>query len=63
MKTNIGNLDRAIRAVAGLAILAVTYHTRSTWGVIGLAPVLTAYFGFCPLYQWLHIDTCHAHKE
>ncbi len=63
MKINMGNLDRAVRAIVGLAILVVTFYTRSTWGMIGLVPVLTAYLGYCPLYQWLHIDTCHAHKE
>ena len=59
MKTNIGYVDRAIRAVVGLIILVVAFEARSEWGIVGFFPLLTAYFGFCPIYHWLHISTFH----
>lgn len=58
MKTNMGSIDRIIRAVAGLAILGVGYHFRSWWGLVGLVPLLTALVRFCPAYVPLGISTC-----
>ena len=59
MKTNIGYVDRAIRAVLGLIIMWVAFEQRSSWGIVGFFPGLTAYFGICPIYHWLHISTFH----
>jgi len=58
MKTNIGSIDRVIRIIAGVAILAVGYHLKSWWGLVGLAPVLTAVFRFCPCYLPFGFSTC-----
>ena len=59
MKTNIGYVDRAIRAVVGLLIVVVAFDMKSEWGIVGFFPLLTAYFGICPVYHWLHISTFH----
>ena len=59
--TNEGTLDRAIRIIAGLAILSLTVVGPHTlWGLVGAVPLLTGIFGFCPLYRVLGIRTCAA---
>jgi hypothetical protein len=55
---NIGPLDRGLRAVLGIALLALVFTgPHSAWGVIGLVPLLTALVGWCPLYSALGIST------
>lgn len=63
MKTNLGYMDRAIRAVIGLIIVGVAFDLKSEWGIVGFFPLLTAYFGICPIYHWLHISTFHPLQE
>jgi hypothetical protein len=56
---NEGNLDRALRVIAGLAILSLTViGPQSLWGLVGLVPLATGAIGFCPLYKVLGINTC-----
>lgn len=57
MKTNIGSYDEGIRFVGGCLIGLWGVHVESWWGMVGLIPVLTAAFDFCPLYALFHIDT------
>ena len=58
MKRNVGTTDRIIRAIIGLAIIAVGNAYRSWWGLIGLLPLATAAIGFCGLYRPFGISTC-----
>ena len=61
MKTNVGSIDKAVRIVAGLALLAWAVWGEGAWhrlGFIGIVPILTALVGFCPLYTVLGIRTC-----
>jgi hypothetical protein len=58
MKVNIGNTERMIRIVAGLVIIGAGVAFQSWWGVIGLVPLFTGVFRFCPLYTMLGINTC-----
>jgi hypothetical protein len=54
MKANVGGIDRILRIVIGLALIALTVTgTIGAWGWIGVVPVLTAALGFCPLYTVL----------
>jgi len=57
MKTNVGGLDKTLRIVAGVAIIGAGVVTGSWLGAIGLVPLLTGLFGFCPLYPILGINT------
>ena len=50
MKTNVGSVDRAVRIVAGLAILGAGWYYGSWLGLIGLIPIATATIGWCPMY-------------
>lgn len=59
VKTNEGSIDRVIRVVIGLALLSlVVVGPKSLLGLIGLIPLLTGLFGFCPLYKLLGLNTC-----
>ena len=58
MKCNVGNMDRAIRIIAGLVFIALAATgTIGMWGWIGIVPVLTGVFRFCPAYPLLGINT------
>jgi hypothetical protein len=59
MKTNVGGIDRVLRIVLGLALIGLTLAgTIGVWGWIGLVPLATAAFGFCPVYPLLGMNTC-----
>ncbi|MDD3179199.1 MAG: DUF2892 domain-containing protein [Opitutaceae bacterium] len=63
MKKNVGPVDRAIRLIIGLVILAIGYRLKSWWGLVGLLPILTAIIGYCPPYQLFGINTCPPSKD
>jgi hypothetical protein len=59
MNKNVGSVDRALRIVAGLALLSLTVIGPGTpWGLIGIVPLVTALLGWCPAYTLLGIRTC-----
>ena len=61
MLTNESSLDRALRVVIGLVLLSlVVVGPKTMWGALGLVPLLTGLFGFCPVYRILGISTCGA---
>lgn len=63
MQTNVGNIDRIVRAVIGLALIALAWAgTIGAWGWIGVVPLLTAALGFCPVYTLLGFSTCPMKK-
>jgi hypothetical protein len=63
MQTNVGCVDRILRAVIGLALIALTLAgTIGVWGWIGVVPLLTAALGFCPIYTMLGFSSCPMKK-
>lgn len=68
MPTNIGGIDRVVRLAIGLALIAFAIPigfapTGWNWiGWIGIVPLVTATFGFCPLYTMLGVSTCPAKR-
>lgn len=59
MPCNEGKIDRALRIVVGLILIALVFvGPQTVWGWIGLVPLLTGVFGFCPAYKLLGINTC-----
>ena len=62
METNVGTLDRIVRVVIGLALIAVALGYvpgyQTIWAWIGVIPLLTGVFGTCPAYSMLGINTC-----
>ena len=59
MKPNEGTIDRALRILAGIVLLALTYTgTIGMWGWIGVVPLVTGLVGFCPAYAIFGMSTC-----
>jgi hypothetical protein len=59
MSANVGGVDRILRVLAGLALLALTLTGQiGVWGWIGVVPLATGLFKFCPLYRVLGLNTC-----
>jgi len=58
MKKNIGNIDKWIRIIAGVVIIALGIVYKSWWGAVGIVPLLTAFINWCPLYVPFGIRTC-----
>jgi len=58
MKTNVGGFDRILRYALGLALLGAGLYFKSWWGLIGLGPIRTATFRFCPAYLPFGLNTC-----
>ena len=59
MKTNVGVLDRAVRVIAGLALMVLAaLDVIGAWGWLGVIPLLAGLFRYCPLYSLLGISSC-----
>lgn len=64
MSKNIGAIDRALRVIVGLVLLAYAVpigFPATGWngvGWIGVIPLLTAVLGTCPLYSVIGLSTC-----
>jgi hypothetical protein len=59
MSANVGTLDRILRIALGLALLSLVFVGPQTlWGLVGIVPLATALFGFCPAYALFGIRTC-----
>jgi hypothetical protein len=60
-KTNEGTLDRTLRVMLGITLLALVFFGPQTpWGWLGLIPLATGLVGWCPLYAMLGLSTCPA---
>ena len=58
-KTNVGNLERVLRIVVGLVLIALVFvGPRTAWGWIGVIPLVTGLTRSCPLYTLFGISTC-----
>jgi len=62
MKTNVGGIDRILRMVVGLALIAWALMGGPVWAWIGIVPLGTAAIGFCPLYPLIGLNTCPTKK-
>ena len=57
-RLNVGNLDRALRVVFGIVLLALAVSgTIGAWGYIGIVALLTGVAAYCPLYSMLGMST------
>jgi hypothetical protein len=57
MKTNVGGVDRVVRIIAGLAIIAAGVAFKSWWGAIGALLLLTGLIRWCPAYLPFGLST------
>ncbi|KAA5604775.1 DUF2892 domain-containing protein [Roseospira marina] len=60
MTKNMGSVDRALRLIVGVALIAGAFLTDvlNPWGFIGIVPIATALIGWCPAYLPFGIKTC-----
>lgn len=58
MSKNVGSVDKVVRIVAGLFLLALALFAGQWWGWIGVVPLATAFMGFCPGYKIFGLSTC-----
>jgi hypothetical protein len=66
MKANVGGIDKALRIVVGIGLLSLLFLVEGPakwWGLVGLVPLGTGLFGFCPLYGLLGLSTCSPQKK
>lgn len=67
-KNNMGGIDRAIRAIVGIILLALYFMgtVAGVWGwvalIVGVVLLVTAALGWCPPYSLLGINTCSTRK-
>jgi hypothetical protein len=58
MKSNVGGIDRVVRLVVGLALIAWGVITQNWWGAVGIIPLFTAAIGWCPAYLPFGLNSC-----
>jgi hypothetical protein len=63
MKLNVGGIDRILRIVVGLALVAWALLGGPVWAWIGIVPLGTGLIGFCPLYPVFGMNTCPMKKD
>jgi hypothetical protein len=61
MACNVGGIDRLLRAIVGVGLISLVFvGPQTAWGWLGIIPLATAIFGWCPPYALLGISTCRA---
>lgn len=61
MKKNVGGLDRVLRFILGVALIAFAIFGEKPlayWGFLGIVPLLVATLRVCPLYSVFGFSTC-----
>jgi len=61
MAANVGGIDRILRIVVGIAVLALFFMLEGNaryWALLGFVPLLTGLFRFCPAYSLFGLNTC-----
>jgi len=61
MEVNVGGVDKLIRIVVGLGLIAwALFGGGPSWAWIGVLPLITGIVNVCPAYSLLGINTCKA---
>jgi len=63
MKKNVGGIDRTLRLVVGLVLIALGVFAQNWWGAIGIIPLFTAVVSWCPAYPLFGISSCKTDQE
>jgi len=63
MKKNVGSIDRIIRLILGLIIIAWGIVDENYLGLIGIVPLLTGFLNWCPFYIPLKISTVKSRRK
>lgn len=58
-KANVGGLDRTLRIVVGIVLIALVFvGPKTAWGWIGIVPLATGLLRTCPAYSILGLNSC-----
>lgn len=64
MKQNVHHIERVIRILAGIGLLAFVFvGPKTMWGLVGIIPLITGVMCWCPSYALLGISTCKASEK
>jgi len=63
MKANVGGIDKILRIVVGIALIAWALMGGPVWAWIGIVPLATGLAGRCPAYSLLGMNTCPMKKS
>jgi hypothetical protein len=64
MKINVGKIDRSIRIGVGAGlVIAAALGYLSMWAYLGLIPLATGIFRFCPAYLPFGLSTCEREEN
>lgn len=63
MQSNVGGIDKVVRIVIGTVLIGLALTgIIGAWGWIGLLPLATGMFNFCPAYRLLGVNTCRVKR-
>ena len=66
MKANVGGIDRVLRIAVGIVLLSLVFILEGNaryWGLVGLLPLVTGLFQFCPAYSLFGLSTCPMERK
>jgi ABC-type branched-subunit amino acid transport system permease subunit len=64
MTSNVGGIDRILRIVAGLGLIALAATGQiGPWGYVGVLVLATGLFSFCGAYTLFGFSTCTLKTE
>lgn len=62
--SNVGGIDRILRIIAGIVLISLVFvgdriiGQNVMWGWVGIVPLATGLFKFCPVYSLFGFKTC-----
>jgi len=63
MKTSVGGIDKILRIIVGIALIAWAVLGGPVWAWIGVLPLITGAMGWCPAYTLIGLNTCPLKKK
>ena len=64
MKKNMGSIDKTLRIIVGLILIALVFvGPKTAWGWLGLIPLATGLISWCPAYEPFKISTTGKNKN
>jgi hypothetical protein len=61
-KCNIGGVDRFLRISIGLVAIGAGLYFHNWWGALGVIPLMTGFFRYCPAYGLVGMSTSCKNK-